>query len=108
MTIGCVDLFYQNRYSGTDKQLHKKDFVKAAEADGFGFARRVTQREDLKSALEAFLAFEGPSFIEIVVDLSEHVYPMVGPGMGYTDMITGEHIKPRDKKDVTVDKNAGF
>ncbi len=35
------DLFYANRYSGTDKTLHKKDFVKAAEADGFGFARRV-------------------------------------------------------------------
>ncbi|MFP6665191.1 MAG: biosynthetic-type acetolactate synthase large subunit [Deltaproteobacteria bacterium] len=102
------DLFYQNRYSGTDKQLHKKDFVKAAEADGFGFARRVTTRDDLKSALEAFLAFEGPAFIEIIVDLSEHVYPMVGPGMGYADMMTGEHIKARDKKDVIVDKNAGF
>src|SRR5207244_7920877 len=34
------DLFFENRYSGTDKTLHKKDFVKAAEADGFEFARR--------------------------------------------------------------------
>ena len=35
------DLFYANRYSGSDKTLHKKDFVKAVEADGFGFAKRV-------------------------------------------------------------------
>ena len=35
------DLFYANRYSGSDKTLHKKDFVKAVEADGFGFAKRA-------------------------------------------------------------------
>ena len=29
------DLFYTSRYAGTDKSLHKKDFIKAAEADGF-------------------------------------------------------------------------
>jgi acetolactate synthase-1/2/3 large subunit len=36
------DLFYTSRYAGTDKSLHKKDFIKAAEADGFPFARRVS------------------------------------------------------------------
>ena len=102
------DLFYQNRYSGSDKQLHKKDFVKAAEADGFGHVARVSSRDELRPALEAFLGHDGPSFIEVIVDLAEHVYPMVGPGMGYKDMITGEHIKARDQKDVIVDKNAGF
>ena len=51
------DLFYANRYSGTDKTLHKKDFVKAAEADGFGFARRVTRaRRACARALEEFVA----------------------------------------------------
>ena len=44
------DLFYANRYSGTDKTLHKKDFVKAAEADGFGFAKRVTDAADVRRA----------------------------------------------------------
>ena len=37
------DLFYTGRYAGTDKSLHKKDFIKAAEADGFPFARRVSR-----------------------------------------------------------------
>ena len=102
------DLFYANRYSGSDKTLHKKDFVRAAEADGFGFVRRVTRREDLRGALEAFVAHEGPAFLEVITDQSAHVYPMIGPGMGYKDMITGKFITPRSQQDVVVDKNAGF
>lgn len=102
------DLFYANRYSGSDKQLHKKDFTKAAAADGFEFARRVEKREDLRASLEAFLAHQGAALLEVVVDLGEHVYPMVGPGMGYKDMITGDHIKARKSTAGEVDKNAGF
>ena len=90
------DLFYANRYSGTDKQLHKKDFIKAAEADGFGFARRVTRNEDVRAALEAFVAFRGPAFLEVMTDLKEHVYPMIGPGMGYKEMLTGKFIPSRE------------
>jgi acetolactate synthase-1/2/3 large subunit len=33
----------------------------------------------------------------VMVDPSAHVYPMVGPGMGYKDMITGKWIPARDK-----------
>ncbi|MGH8324852.1 MAG: thiamine pyrophosphate-binding protein, partial [Steroidobacteraceae bacterium] len=33
-------LFFKGRFSGSDKSLHKKDFVKAAEADGFPWVRR--------------------------------------------------------------------
>ncbi|MBM4267142.1 MAG: biosynthetic-type acetolactate synthase large subunit [Deltaproteobacteria bacterium] len=102
------DLFYANRYSGSDKTLHRKDFVKAAEADGFGFYRRVTERGELREALQEFIAYPGPSFLEVVVDQNAHVYPMIGPGMGYKDMITGQYIKPRARRDVVVDKNAGF
>ena len=32
----------------------------------------------------------------VMVDTSAHVYPMVGPGMGYKDMITGKYITARD------------
>jgi acetolactate synthase-1/2/3 large subunit len=91
------DLFFENRYSGTDKALHKKDFVKAAEADGFGFARRIEKHEEVREALEGFIAFEGPAFLEVMTDRHAHVYPMIGPGMGYKDMITGKYIEPRKK-----------
>ena len=46
------DLFYANRYSGSDKTLHKKDFVNAVEADGFGFAKRVTEQADVRPTLD--------------------------------------------------------
>ncbi|HLK11466.1 MAG TPA: biosynthetic-type acetolactate synthase large subunit [Candidatus Binatia bacterium] len=89
------DLFYANRYSGSDKTLHKKDFVRAAEADGFGFARRVAAIAEVRPALEDFVRFPGPAFLEVMVDQTAHVYPMVGPGMGYKDMITGKYIPSR-------------
>jgi acetolactate synthase-1/2/3 large subunit len=91
------DLFYANRYSGSDKTLHKKDFIKAAEADGFGFAKRVTEPARVPGMLEEFVRFAGPAFLEVMVDPTAHVYPMVGPGMGYKDMITGKWIPSRDK-----------
>jgi len=90
-------LFYSNRISGSDKTLHTKDFVKAAEADGFKFARRVVENSEVRAALERFVSFPGPAFLEVMVDQNAHVYPMVGPGMGYKDMITGKHIPSRDK-----------
>ena len=102
------DLFYANRYSGSDKTLHKKDFVRAVEADGFEFVRRLTRREEMRETLEAFVTSPGPAFLEVIVDQTAHVYPMIGPGMGYKDMITGKYIKARAPKDVIVDPNAGF
>ncbi|MBI5505036.1 MAG: biosynthetic-type acetolactate synthase large subunit [Deltaproteobacteria bacterium] len=89
------DLFYANRYSGTDKTLHKKDFVKAAEADGIGFARRVRKRDEVAAALRDFVAFKGPALLEVMVDQNAHVYPMIGPGMAYKEMLTGKFIRSR-------------
>jgi acetolactate synthase I/II/III large subunit len=91
------DLFYSNRYSGSDKSLHKKDFVKAAEADGFAFAERVSDPAEVAVKLEQFVAFDGPALLEVMVDTTAHVYPMIGPGMGYKDMITGKWITSREK-----------
>jgi acetolactate synthase-1/2/3 large subunit len=102
------DLFYQNRYSGSDKTLHKKDFVKAAEADGFGFARRVRKIPEVRGALEAFVRFKGPAFLEVMVDQNAHVYPMIGPGMGYKDMITGKYIASRTDKPVSTEEPEGY
>jgi len=91
------DLFFGNRYAGSDKTLHKKDFIKAVEADGFEFAKRVTRKEDVRPRLEEFVKHPGPAFLEVMIDPHAHVYPMVGPGMGYKEMITGKHIVPREE-----------
>ncbi|NNC24423.1 biosynthetic-type acetolactate synthase large subunit [Salinisphaera sp. USBA-960] len=88
-------LFFQGRLSASDKSLHKKDFVKAAEADGFNFARRINDPLELEATIEAFLDFDGPAFLEVQVDPDAGVYPMVGPGKTYREMITGDHIPSR-------------
>jgi acetolactate synthase-1/2/3 large subunit len=88
-------LYYDSRMSGSDKSLHSKDFVKAAEADGFKFARRLDRNEDLAATIRDFMQFSGPAFLEVIIDPDAGVYPMVGPGLSYAKMITGEHIRSR-------------
>jgi acetolactate synthase-1/2/3 large subunit len=97
-------LFFDNRFSGSDKQLHKKDFIKAVEADGFEWARRISKKEDVREALESFVAFQGPAFLEVIIDPDACVYPMVGPGAGYKEMVTGEWIKCRPVAKPVEDK----
>jgi acetolactate synthase-1/2/3 large subunit len=89
-------LFFKGRLSGSDKSLHKKDFVKAAQADGFRWARRLERKQDVAAVIEEFLGFQGPAFLEVIIDPDAGVYPMVGPGLGYDAMITGEFIVARD------------
>jgi len=88
-------LFYEDRYCVSDKSLHRKDFVLAAKADGFEFARRVQQPDELEAVLRAFIAYPGPAFLEVMIDQDADVYPMVGPGQSYEGMVTGEYIQAR-------------
>ncbi len=83
-------LFHKGRLSASDRSLHKKDFVKAAQADGFRYAVRLDRKEDVPRVIEEFMKFEGPAFLEVMIDRDAGVYPMVGPGQAYEDMITGE------------------
>jgi acetolactate synthase-1/2/3 large subunit len=96
-------LYFGNRFSGTDKSLRQKDFVKTAEADGFGFAMRLTEKGSVKEALKKFVEFNGPAFLEVMTDPDACVYPMVGPGMGYKEMITGDFIVGRAPAEDTSD-----
>ncbi len=88
-------LFFAERFCGSDKSLHKKDFIKAAEADGFEFAVRVSDAAELSKVLREFVDFKGPAFLEVVIDQDACVYPMIGPGAGYKEMVTGDFIPPR-------------
>jgi acetolactate synthase-1/2/3 large subunit len=88
-------LFYDGRMSASDKSLHSKDFVKAAEADGFKFAKKLDRPADVEKTVAEFMAFDGPAFLEVIIDPEAGVYPMVGPGLSYDKMITGDWIKSR-------------
>jgi len=88
-------LYYNSRMSGSDKSLRKKDFVKAAEADGFKFAKRLDNKADLEQVITEWLKFPGPAFLEVIIDRDAGVYPMVGPGLAYNQMVTGDFIPTR-------------
>ena len=93
-------LFFKGRLSASDRSLHKKDFVKAAQADGFRYAARLERKEDVSRVIGEFLAFAGPAFLEVMIDPDAGVYPMVGPGQTYEDMITGDFIASRHKVNI--------
>ena len=90
-------LFFGNRFSASDKSLHKKDFVKAAQADGFQYAVRLSRKQDVPRVVAEFINFKGPAFLEVVIDPDAGVYPMVGPGQPYSEMLTGPFIASRNK-----------
>jgi acetolactate synthase-1/2/3 large subunit len=104
-------LYWGKRLSGTDKSLHKKDFIKAAQSDGFTFAKRLENPKSMRRILKEFVDHKHPAFLEVMIDPDAHVYPMIGPGMGYKEMITGDYIparevpkgeaEPEEEKDMT-------
>jgi acetolactate synthase I/II/III large subunit len=93
-------LFFKGRLSASDRSLHKKDFVKAAQADGFRYAVRLDRKEDVPRVIREFIQFSGPAFLEVMIDRDAGVYPMVGPGQCYDEMITGDFIPSRYKVDI--------
>ena len=99
-------LFYAGRHAGSDKSLHRKDFIKAAEADGFAYAKRLDKPEDIEPVVKDWLEFEGPAFLEVIIDRDAGVYPMVGPGLTYKSMITGDFI-PSRASDADEDTSGG-
>jgi acetolactate synthase-1/2/3 large subunit len=95
MVMQWQRLFFKGRLSASDKSLRKKDFIKTAQADGFGFAKRVDAKHDVPRVLEEFINYRGPAFLEVIIDPTAGVYPMVGPGLSYREMITGDFIPNR-------------
>jgi acetolactate synthase-1/2/3 large subunit len=93
-------LFFKGRLSASDRSLHKKDFVKAAQADGFRHAVRLERKEDVPRVIQEFIQFPGPAFLEVMIDRDAGVYPMVGPGQSYDEMITGDFIPSRYKVNI--------
>ena len=81
---------------------HFAEVVEVLDARGVGLRHQVPSSyagalmAAVRPALEEFVKFPGPAFLEVIVDPSAHVYPMVAPGMGYKDMITGKWIPSRE------------
>ncbi len=106
MVMQWQRLFFKGRLSASDKSLRMKDFVKTAEADGFQYAKRLDKKSDVPIMLEEFLSFPGPAFLEVIIDPEADVYPMVGPGLSYKEMVTGKYMPNRYEIDVPSEPDA--
>ncbi|WP_237563150.1 biosynthetic-type acetolactate synthase large subunit [Algoriphagus kandeliae] len=70
-------MFFDRRYSFTE--LNNPDFIKIAEAYGIK-AQKVKAREELTEAIEDMLIYDGPYFLEVVVEKEDNVFPMIATG----------------------------
>ena len=78
------EFFYDGRYSATP--MLSPDFVKLAEAHR-ATGIRVSQREDVETAVQKAQSTPGAVVIDFVVEQEDSVYPMVATGADLDDMI---------------------
>ena len=77
------ELFFEKRYAST--VMTNPDFVKIAE--GYHIkARRVTERSELKEAVEEMMTSKDPYFLEVKVEKEENVFPMIPSGASVSDI----------------------
>ena len=57
-------------------------------------------RKTCRASCEEFIEFKGPAFLEVMIDPDAGVYPMVGPGQAYDEMITGDAHPSRHKTEI--------
>ncbi len=97
------EMFYERRYSsvclrkqddcppgcsspGDHCPIMIPDFVKLAEAYGIK-AKRVSKKEDVRSALEWASDSPEPILIDFIIEEEENVFPMVPPGGSLDKMV---------------------
>ncbi|MEP0133994.1 MAG: biosynthetic-type acetolactate synthase large subunit [Eudoraea sp.] len=77
------ELFFESRYAST--VMTNPDFVKIAE--GYRIeAKKVEERKDLKSAVQAMMASKEPFFLEVSVENEDNVFPMIPSGASVSDI----------------------
>lgn len=78
------ELFFEERYSSVE--LKNPDFIKIAE--GFGVpGKTIDKPEELKEAIAAMLAHEGPYLLHVRVEKEENVFPMVPSGAAVDEIV---------------------
>ncbi len=82
-------LFYNERFIGA--RLLNPDFVKLAEAYNLPAVRAATKEETL-AALKRAREIRGPVILDLVVEETEKVYPMVPPGSSLAETIEAETV----------------
>ena len=77
-------LFHEKRYSFVN--ITSPDFVQVAKGY-FIEGQRVTERNNLKSALETMINHKGSYLLEVMVGKENNVFPMVPQGRGVSEIV---------------------
>jgi acetolactate synthase-1/2/3 large subunit len=80
------ETFYEKRYSSSNMEAGRPDFVKLAEAYGVK-GMVIESRDELQGAIAEILAHNGPVLVDVRVRKNENCYPMVAPGKSNAQMI---------------------
>jgi acetolactate synthase I/II/III large subunit len=89
------EFFYESRYSSSYVDA-LPDFVKLAESFGH-VGMRVDRPADLEAAMtEAFAMKNRLVFMDVIVDPTENVYPMIAAGKGHHEMHLAPSLSDRE------------
>jgi len=89
------EFFFDKDYVATEYSRNP-NFVKLAEAFGM-LGLKVTEKKQVKSAIQKAMDYDGPALIDFVVEKEENVYPMIPSGQSVENLIE----EPNSKKVVS-------
>ncbi len=108
MVVQWEDLKYESNRAHTylgkpdDRSDIYPDYVKMCESFGVT-CERVTDRKEVRPAIERMLASKEAYVLDVIVPYTEHVLPMIPGGMTYKDIITkriGQGFNPSANKHI--------
>lgn len=79
------EIFFEKRYCDIDLNF-APDFAKLAESYGIS-GKRVERHNEVGAAVREMLASREPGLLDVWVDPTENVYPIVPPGASLAEMI---------------------
>jgi acetolactate synthase I/II/III large subunit len=92
--------FYGERYSHSNMSAGAPNLKKLAEAYGIK-GMILSERNDIASTLEEFMAYSGPILLDCHVIEDQNCYPMVAPGKSNSQMIGIEKLNRKKTSKVT-------
>jgi len=80
------EMFYKERYSGSELGSSNPDFVKLAESFGMK-GILATKKEDVRPTIDKALEHDGPVLMHFKVEKQDNVFPMVPAGQALDQVI---------------------
>jgi len=95
------EIFFEKRYCDIHLDF-APDFVKLAEAYGIR-GTRVEHRAEVGDAIDDFLSDREPRLLDVWVDPTENVYPIVPPGAALAEMVVEPNRARVEEEEVLDD-----